>query len=267
MEYCFEDIMDNMDDMDNIDNMGLMSLIVILDDGNELRVTDDVKLWNTRTYKYDKIIMDIKIKPERSIKSDASHFVHENGVIYVPTWMHHEFVGIFAVEIKLIDPKTIPIIDTILIKPSSTNFYEKYTTEMLEQLFQGIDIIMKNPPVTPGIFGFEIEALKSINGTSIEFGTTYCRKPTIQICDTIPTQINKKHLERTQAPVSKTPIPQTPVSKTPIPQTPVSKTPIPQTPVSKTPIPQASTNVDFSATETIVYKRKYIRNGEIIYVK
>lgn len=221
MIYNKYDIL-NQPDM-KIDNelLDTLTLFVILDDGDDLRVSEDVTYWNNRKYKYDKIILNIAVTETRNIQTDVTHFVHENSVIYIPVWMHHEFYGISEVSISLINPRIVPNIGTIIIKPLSKDFHRKYNNDTLMRLFSNANILMKYPPIHSSHTGFEIVELVSDKHGNIDYGSTCNQKFRIEV----------QEIENQQR------------------------------------VWLQSSVVDFSPVKTEVYQKKYIRNGDIVYVK
>lgn len=210
-------------------SLSLMHMFVILDDGDKLRVSDDVKKWNETHNKYESIYLNISCH-EFNFPVEVAEFVHENNVIYIPRFLHQLFVEVMEVDVMLIDPKSIKNIGMIVIKPTISDFREKYTQGDFIKMFSGIPVISRRVPIPTKKSGFEIVYMIAEDGTHIDIGNTLKYVPRIVVIENIDSgkQVLQKQDNNTM------------------------------------PLQTVS---DYSPIKTNVYKKMYIKNGVVVYIK
>jgi len=217
-----------------------MEFVVIFDDGDKLIVSKDIEYHNKTTMKYDAIFIQVKgIKVDMHF--DVTDYTRENSVIYVPKKLHYMFEGESIVNVTLIDPRTIQDITIIHVVPISDKFYRGCSQPNLVKYMQGAKI-MTNNTLVPELF--QIKGLFSVNGERLEYGMT-CNVPfKVEVLE-----VNNANPLTPWYTKQKTRVPVAPQKKAP------------------TQNPEKVSKIDFSPVKTEIYKKMFIKNGEIVYIK
>lgn len=213
-----------------------MECVLIFDDIDDVVVTDDVQIMcNKKMYK--ECFINVACS-KINLHFNVTKFVHENGVMYIPKKIEHMFNNECVVKITIIDPETVKDISLIQITPISDKFYKGCSQQNLVRFMEGAKI-MSNFTIVSDLF--QIKGLFTKDNEKIEFGRTTRVPFRVEVLETNNSTPSRPwYLEQKDA---------------------KKEEPKKQEPKKQ------NDKLDYSPTKTDVYKRTYIKNGEIVYIK